>query len=69
MEVYLLSGSGYRRGHGICKDHNNKEYLDLAGKVARRAVTELADADGIFPMKAPMTAGCSGEFISGMCMS
>ena len=36
---------------------NNKEYLDLAGKVARRAVTELADADGIFPYEGPDDCG------------
>lgn len=36
---------------------NHKEYLELAGKVARQAVTELADEDGIFPYEGPDDCG------------
>lgn len=43
-------------------------YLALAGRVARRAVTELADGDGIFPYEGPDDCGLfRGIFFRYVC--
>lgn len=46
-----------------------KEQLELAEKIARRAVVELAGEDGIFNYEGKVTAVFSGESISAIYTS